>query len=71
MTKYKINRDQPPKAPTKEQMDKYKDFSRLTANYDSVTKRPKLPLYKNKKLFLVVLLLLLILYLIWTAGAEK
>jgi len=64
MTKYKINRDQTPKVPTKEQMEKYKDFSRLSANYDKFTKRPKQPLYKNKRLFLLLIILGLVAYLI-------
>ena len=64
MTKYKINRDQEPKTPTQEQMEKYKDFSRLTANYDKFTKRPKLPLYKNKRFFLALIIIALIAYLL-------
>ena len=64
MTKYKINRDKEPEIPTKEEMEKYKDFSRLTANYDKFTKRPKLPLYKDKRFFLALLLIVLIAYLI-------
>lgn len=64
MTKYKINRDKEPKIPTKEQMEKYKDFSRLTANYDKFTKRPKLPLYKDKRFFLALIVIALIAYLL-------
>jgi len=64
MTKYKINRDKEPKTPTKEQMEKYKDFSRLTANYDKFTKRPKLPLYKDKRFFLAIIIIALIAYLL-------
>jgi len=64
MTKYKINRDQEPKTPTQEQMEKYKDFSRLTANYDKFTKRPKLPLYKDKRFFLALIIIALIAYLL-------
>ena len=64
MTKYKINRDKEPKTPTKEQVEKYKDFSRLTANYDKFTKRPKLPLYKDKRFFLAIIIIALIAYLL-------
>ena len=64
MTKYKINRDQEPKIPSKEEMEKYKDFSRLSANYDKFTKRPKLPLYKDKRFFLAILIIALIAYLL-------
>ncbi|MGV6862316.1 MAG: hypothetical protein ACWA41_11125 [Putridiphycobacter sp.] len=65
MTKYKINRDQKnPKVPTKAEMEKYKDFSRLTANYDKFAKRPKKPLYKDKKFFIGLLIVVLIAYLL-------
>ena len=60
MTKYKINRDKEPDIPTKEEMEKYKDFSRLSANYDKFTKRPKLPLYKDKRFFLALVIIALI-----------
>jgi len=64
MTKYKINRDNTPKKPSKADMEKYKDFSRLNANYDKFVKRPKLPLYKDKRFFLALLIIGLIAYLI-------
>jgi len=64
MTKYKINRNQEPKLPSKADMEKYKDFSRLSANYDNFTKRPKLPLYKNKRFFIALIIIGLIAYLI-------
>ena len=64
MTKYKINRDKEPDIPTKEEMEKYKDFSRLSANYDKYTKRPKLPLYRDKRFFLALVIIALIAYLL-------
>ena len=64
MTKYKINRDKEPDIPTKEEMEKYKDFSRLSANYDKFTKRSKLPLYKDKRFFLALVIIALIAYLL-------
>ena len=64
MAKYKINRDKTPKLPTKAEMEKYKDFSGLNANYDKFVKRPKRPIYKDKRLFLIILLIGLIAYLI-------
>ncbi len=64
MTKYKINRDKTPEIPSKEQMEKYKDFSRLSANYDSFTRRPKKPIYKDKRFFLALLIIVLIAYLL-------
>jgi len=64
MTKYKINRDKESKKPSKSDVEKYKNFSVLSANYDKFTKRPKLPLYKDKRFFLALLISALIAYLI-------
>lgn len=64
MTKYKINRDNEPEKPSKADMEKYKDFGALNANYDKFVKRPKLPLYKDKRFFLALLIIGLIAYLI-------
>ncbi len=64
MTKYKINRDKEPKMPSKADLEKYKDFKALHANYDKFVKRPKLPLYKDKRFFLALLIIGLIAYLI-------
>ena len=65
MREYKVNRD-PNKStvPTKEQMDKYKDFSRLSHKYDKLTKRPKKPLYKDPKVFIALVLLVVVAYLV-------
>jgi hypothetical protein len=65
VTKYKINRDQKnPSVPTKEQMQKYKDFGSLKANYDKTTKRPLKPIYKDKRFFLGLLIIVIIAYLL-------
>jgi len=67
VTKYKINRDpKDPSVPTKEQMRKYKNFSQIKANYDKTTKRPKKPLYKDKRFFLGLLIIVIIAYLLST-----
>lgn len=64
MSKFSINRNQKSKEPTDEQINRHKDFSRLSANYDLLVKRNKKPLYKNPKLFLYLFLFAVILYLI-------
>ncbi|MEO9532098.1 MAG: hypothetical protein ABJG68_06770 [Crocinitomicaceae bacterium] len=69
MRKYKVNRE-PVKLPSKEAMAKYKDFSRLTHEYDTVVKRPKKPLYKDKKMFILIIILALMAVLISRAVAE-
>ena len=72
MREYKVNRDpNKSKVPTKEQMDKYKDFSRLSHKYDKLTKRPKKPLYKDPKVFIALVLLVVVAYLITEVIGEE
>lgn len=48
-----------------DQINKHKDFKKLMYNYQSATKPLyKTPLYKNKKVFLIILLILLIMFVI-------
>ncbi len=63
MAKHKFNIDQPD-LPDK-QIDKHKDFKKLIHDYQKATKPLyKTPLYKNKYVFLVILLILLLTYII-------
>jgi len=63
MAKYKFNINKPDLPDHK--IDKHKDFKKLIANYQQATKPLyKVPLYKNKKAFIVILLILLLTYLI-------
>lgn len=63
MKKYKLNKDK--ENISKEDLSKYKDFSRFKANYEEVTKnRHKVPLYKNPKMFLALVIVVLIVYLL-------
>jgi len=71
MRKYKVNRDQTVKTPSKEAIEKYKDFSRLTHEYDKVVKRPKVPLYKDKRMFFLLLFIALMALLLAQAGGEE
>lgn len=71
MRTYKVNRKDKPKVPSKETIEKYKDFSALSHEYDKMVKRPKVPLYKDKKMFLVILLIALIAILMSQIGEEK
>lgn len=70
MRKYKVNRE-PVKLPSKEAMAKYKDFSRLSHEYDTVVKQPKKPLYKDKKLFIFLIIVGLLAVLISNAMSEE
>lgn len=71
MRKYKVNRDQPVKLPSKEAIEKYKDFSRLTHEYDNVVKRPKVPLYKDKRMFFIILFVALMALLLAQSSKEE
>lgn len=63
MTKLKFNIDKP--GLPDEKINKHKDFKKLMYNYQTATKPLyKTPLYKNKKVFLVILLILLIMFLV-------
>ncbi len=70
MRKYKVNREQPIKLPSKEVIEKHKDFSRLTHDYDKIVKRPKVPLYKDKRMFFVLLFVALMAILLAQAAKE-
>ena len=71
MRSYKVNRKETPKVPSKEAIEKYKDFSALSHEYDKMVKRPKVPLYRDKKMFLVLLLIALVAILMTQMGEEE
>ena len=65
MRKYQVNRDkEKAKLPSKEKMQQYKDFSKLSHRYEKLTKRPKKPLYKDPKIFIALILIVVIVFLI-------
>ena len=63
MTNLKFNIDKPDLAD--EQINKHKDFNGLIYNYQTATKPLyKTPLYKNKRVFIVILIILLVMFVI-------
>ncbi len=64
MTKYKLNKDEKDNSPSNEEIEAAKDFARLRANYDNVTKRPRVPLYKNPIAFIALVIIIIILLLL-------
>ncbi len=64
MRKYKVNRDQSDKAPIKVDIEKYKDFSKLSQVHDNYVKRHRKPIYKDKRLFFLLILIILLAYLL-------
>ncbi len=66
MKKYKINKG--PKKTfkiSKSDIQRHKNFNKLMLQYDEVTKRPEIPLYKNKKLFLFLIIISLVAYFVY------
>ena len=57
MRKFRRITNEKSQEPTKEQMVRYKDFASLSHKYERLAKRPKIPLYKDPKLFLLLLIL--------------
>ena len=64
MRKFKINREAKNLDPTDAQIKRQKDYARLHHDYEKLTKRGKRPLYKDPKLFILLFILGLVLYLI-------
>lgn len=65
MRKFRLNTDTKPKEPTKEQLARYKDFASVSHQYDRIAKRPKKPLYKDPKLFLLLLVIGIVMLLLF------
>ena len=68
MKKFILNKDKKEINPTDEQIKRQKDFSRLHHDYEKLTKRSKRPLYKDPKLFMLLFILGLVLFLVFYEG---
>ena len=68
MKKFILNKDKKEINPTDEQIKRQKDFSRLHHDYEKLTKRGKRPLYKDPKLFMLLFILGLVLFLMFYEG---
>jgi hypothetical protein len=71
MRKYKLNNSQERKIVTDAMVKKHMDFHKLRAEYNDVVKRPTVPLYRNKKLFLFILIIGLLAWLVAEAIEEE
>ncbi|MCB9196033.1 MAG: hypothetical protein H6600_08450 [Flavobacteriales bacterium] len=71
MREYKLNKEKQDTTPSDEVINKYKNFDNLRTQYTDVVKRPKQPLYKNRKLFFFLLLIGLVAWLIAEAIQEE
>jgi hypothetical protein len=63
MRKFTLNKDKKSLNPTDEQIKRQKDFSRLHHDYERLTKRSQKPLYRDPKLFMLLLILGIMLLL--------
>jgi hypothetical protein len=57
-----------PQQPTEAEIARYRDPQRLIYNYTRAVRRPRKPLYRDPKAFLLLLFIVLIAYLI---GEER
>jgi len=76
MKKYTLNKDKKEdfnktEVPSDAVINKYKSFDQLRTSYEDVTKRPNQPLYKNKKLFLFLILIAVVAWVISETLDEK
>ena len=69
MRKFIINKEDKPIEPTAEQIRKHKDFGRFYHEYELLTKRGKKPIYRDPKLYLLVVLLGIVLFLVLAEGS--
>ena len=65
MRKFSVNTDKKKTTPTDEQIKRQKDFARLHHEYERLTKRGKKPLYKDPKLFMLLFIIGLVLFLMF------
>ncbi len=70
MKKYKLNKDE--RDITIQEIEQFKNFKKFKANYEDVVRnRHKLPLYKNKKMLLAILMILLIIWLLMRSDKKE
>jgi len=65
MRKFKLNKEKKNLSPSEAQIKRQKDFSRLHHDYEKLTKRGKKPLFRDPKLFILLFLIGIIMFLIF------
>jgi hypothetical protein len=69
MRKFFINRGTTEKVePTEQQINRHKNFGNFYHEYERLTKRGKKPIYQDPKLYLLIVLIGIILFLILAEG---
>ena len=70
MSKFKFNID--PKDPQEDQIARHKNFGKVMQNYQHMTSPLyKKPLYRHRKLFLLIVLILLVAWLVSEYGEDN
>lgn len=71
MRKFRLG-DKREEDPSEATVSKYQDFGKVVTGYERLAKDiHRKPLYKDKRLFLFVLIALLLLYLIWESSQKS
>jgi hypothetical protein len=65
MRKFSINRKKKDLEPSEEQLNRHKEFSRLHHEYERLTKRGKKYIFQDPKLYLLIFIVGIILFLIF------
>lgn len=68
MRKFVVNRTDKKIEPSKEQINRQKDFARLHHDYERLTKRGKKPLYRDPKLWMLLFIIGLVIFLVYYEG---
>lgn len=63
MRKFEVHKKNEKIEPTKEQINRQKDFARLHHQYEQLTKRGKKPLYRDPKMLLFWIIIAIILFI--------
>ncbi|MDP5010485.1 MAG: hypothetical protein NWQ47_04550 [Crocinitomicaceae bacterium] len=63
MRKFSIHREKKEIEPNDEQIKRHKDFARIHHEYERLTKRGKKPVYRDPKLYLLVVIIGIVLLL--------
>ena len=69
MRKFVVNRTDKKIEPTKEQINRHKDFARLHHDYERLTKRSKKPIYRDPKLWMLLFIIGLVMFLVFYEGS--
>lgn len=66
MRKFEVNKEKKNLTPSEEQIKRQKkDFARLHHDYEKLTKRGKKPLYRDPKLYMLIVIVGIILLLLF------